>query len=299
MAVLLVATGFAFVRTESLKLENSPIQQTRVTKLFSPVCGCATSRARIAFRLDKRDVVSATIIDSSGNDVRRLVTGRPAQGLVSLYWNGRDETGRLVRDGFYQARVRLDLAEKTYTLPNLIEVDSKRPVVKSVSVRPRVFSPDGDHRADQVTVRYTLDEPARGLLYVDGIQRLVGSRAQPAGKLRWYGQVDGRSLPAGNYHLVFVAVDPAGNRSRPAPAGTVRIRYLELTPPHLHAKAGGWVSVRVSTDALRVSWRLAGRSGTALAPAFRIRAPTTPRHYLLVVSERGHGAGGTVVVTAR
>jgi hypothetical protein len=293
-----VATGLAFLRTESLKLETSPIRQVRVTKLFSPVCECETSKARIAFRPGKPDVVSATIVDGSGSDVRRLVSGRPARGPISFLWNGRDDAGRVVPDGLYRARVRLDLIEKTYTLPNAIIVDTKAPAVKVVSVKPRVFSPDGDRRADRISVRYTVDERARAMLYVDGTRRVVGSSLRPAGELRWYGKVDGLPLPAGAYHLAVVAVDLAGNRSRPVNAGVVRIRYIVLTPSHLRATAGGWIRVRVSTDARRVAWRLAGRSGIGTAPSFRIRAPKTPRRYLLVLSEHGHHAGGTVDVVA-
>ena len=99
VAVLLVATGAAFLRTESLKLETSPIRQTRVTKLFSPVCRCATSKARIAIRVAKPDVVSVSIEDDAGQDVRQLVAERPATGRIAFLWNGRDDAGQVVRDG--------------------------------------------------------------------------------------------------------------------------------------------------------------------------------------------------------
>ena len=54
---LLVATGLAFIYTELLKLEPSPIRRTKVDSLISPVCNCPTDRARIAFQLRKADVV--------------------------------------------------------------------------------------------------------------------------------------------------------------------------------------------------------------------------------------------------
>jgi hypothetical protein len=181
VAVLLVATGAAFLRTESLKLETSPIRQTRVTKLFSPVCRCATSKARIAIRLAKPDVVSVSIEDDAGQDVRQLVAERPAAGRTAFLWNGRDDAGQVVRDGSYRARVRLDLIEKTFLLPNLIRVDTRRPTVKVVSVDPRVFSPDGDRRSDRIDVRYTVDEKARAMLFVDGVRRVVGASLPPAG----------------------------------------------------------------------------------------------------------------------
>jgi hypothetical protein len=299
VAALLVATGVAFLYTESLKLETSPIRQTRVTKLFSPVCNCQTSKARIAFRLAKPDVVSVSVIDRSGSDVRRLVIEKPARRRVAVLWNGRDDAGRIVPDGLYRARVRLDLIEKTYTLPNLIRVDTNRPGVRVLSVRPRVFSPDGDRRSDRIDVRYRVDQPARGTLYVDGVRRVVGSSLKPISELEWYGKVDGVPVAPGRYGLTVVAVDRAGNRSLPVSAGKVTVRYVEIAPAPLRAKAGGTVRVRVSTDARRVSWRIGSRSGTGRPPVFRVRVPNTPGGYVLVVSAAGYEAGRRVVVMKR
>jgi hypothetical protein len=297
VAVLLVATGFAFLHTESLKLETSPIRQTRVTKLFSPVCRCDSSKARIAFRLAKPDVVSVSIVDTSGSDVRQLAFERPASGRVAFLWNGRDDDGVVVRDGAYRARVRLDLIEKTFLLPNLIRVDTRAPTTKVVSVRPRVFSPDGDHRADRVTVRYTVNERAQGMLYVDGTRLVVGAGLKSPGELRWFGKVDGRSLPARRYALAVRAVDLAGNLSAPVNAGPVRIRYVELAPTKYVATPGGTIRVHVSTDAARVRWKLGKRRGIGRAPAFSVRVPNAPGRYILSVGAHGHRAGGVVVVT--
>ena len=298
VAVLLAATGLAFLHTESLKLETSPIRQTRVTKVFSPVCRCDSNKARIAFRLAKPDVLTVTISDSSGRDVRRLATNRPSSGRVSFLWGGRDARGRVVADGFYRARVRLELQEETFVLPNLIRVDSRRPELQVVSVQPRIFSPDGDGRSDRIIVRYRVDEPARALLSVDGVQRVVGASLRPTGELEWFGNVGGVSLPPRRYRLALAAVDLAGNRSATVKAGPVRIRYVELVAPVLRAKAGGVLRVRVLTDARRVSWRLGKRRGVGRTPIFRIRAPQSPGRYRLVVTANGHKAGAFVSVTA-
>jgi hypothetical protein len=228
--------------------------------------------------------------------VRRLAAERGASGRIAFLWNGRDDAGKVVPDGIYRARVRLDLVEKTFDLPNLIRVDTRRPEVKVVSVRPRVFSPDGDRRADRVSLRYKVDKQARATLYVDGVRRVVGASLKPAGELRWYGRVGGRPLPARRYGLTLVAVDLAGNRSRTVDAGYARIRYVELASSLLRAQPGGVVRVRVSTDVRRVTWQLGKRRGTGKVPVFRFRAPEAPGRYFLVVSARGHRAGATVVV---
>ena len=51
--VLLTATATAFVVTQHLKLEPSPISQTHVDKIFSPVCECDTNAAHIDFTISR------------------------------------------------------------------------------------------------------------------------------------------------------------------------------------------------------------------------------------------------------
>ena len=80
-AALLVGTAAAFVYTESLKLEPAPLRKVRVTRLFSPVCKCQTSKARIAFDVRKGDVVSVSLEDSGGNEVRLSDTSGPRRAF--------------------------------------------------------------------------------------------------------------------------------------------------------------------------------------------------------------------------
>jgi len=292
-----VATGLSFLYVESLKLEPSPIRGTRVTKLFSPVCNCTTSKARIAFRLGKPDVVAVTIVDSSGRTVRDLAVSRPMRkALAAYYWNGRDNAGKIVPDGFYRPRVRLNLLEKTFDLPNTIRVDTTPPRLIAVSVEPRVFSPDGDGRGERVTVHYRLDQEGQAMLFVDGVRRVLARPHRTSGDLRWYGQVDGGSLPPKTYSLTVAAVDQAGNRSRPVSAGTIRIRYVELDKPSYRVGADKRLVVHVSADARHVGWRLAGRHGTGKAPVLVLRAPATPGSYTLYVTVGNHAARARVSV---
>ena len=297
VAVLLVATGLSFLFVESLKLEPSPIRGTRVTKVFSPVCRCETSKARISFRVGKLDAVTVAIVDAAGRDVRDLAfLQRATRRPVAFLWNGRDNTGALVRDGFYRPRVRLDLLEKTFVLPNPILVDTKPPRVTVASVQPRVISPDGDRRSDRVDVAFRVDQKAQAALLVDGVQRVLGRPGRLAGQLRWYGEVDGRPLAAGTFDLAVGAVDAAGNRSRPVPAGSVHIRYVELGKVAFRTRPNGVLVVPVSADARRVSWLLAGRRGSGAPPVLRLRAPATPGTYALYVTARGHAARARVSV---
>ena len=291
----------AFVYAESLKLEPSPIVSTRVDRVVSPVCDCPTGRARISFKLRKRDVLTVSILDSGGHEVRRLVLERPvpSRRQVSFFWNGRIAGGKPAPEGAYRAQVRLELLEKTITLPNEIRVDTTRPKVTVASTRPRVISPDGDRRNDVVTVVYVLDEPGQVRLLVNGVQRVLGHGERRRGKLQWFGRVDGTTYPAGTYRLSLVAVDQAGNRSGRVPAGRVRIRYIELAQPSVDVRPRGTVRVHVSTDAASYTWRLAGRSGTARSSRLAVPAPARPGRYTLFVEAHGHGDRTTVIVRKR
>ena len=297
VAALLVATGAAFVYTESLKLAPSPLKAVKVTRLFSPVCDCDRRAARIAFALRKPDIVTVSIIDSDGSEVRRIAIARPRLGGPAVFlWNGRDDYKQVVPPGSYRATVRLDLVEKTITLPNRIVVDSTAPTVSVVGVAPRVFSPDRDGRADRVMVTYRLNEPARVELWVDGIRRVVGHRLHPRGELQWYGRIDGHVVREGTHRLELVGTDLAGNRTSRVPAGSIRIRYVELSKPVYRVALGRRFSVRVDTDAARVRWRLGQRTGTGRPPVLRLRAPDQAGLFRLAVHTGGHVARARVVV---
>lgn len=301
---LLAGSAVSFAVSEKLKLEKSPVSHTRVDKVFSPVCGCDTRRAAIRFRLRRADRLWLSIIDAEGREVRRLVDGRRlGWGFHRFTWNGRDDAGRLVPEGRYRPKVELDRARRTIVLPNPIRVDLTPPRLAVVGVAPRVLSPDGDGRADQVVVRYRLSEPAHALLYVNGIRRVRTRAKRPLWQLAWYGKAGGRALPPGRYRLALAAVDPGGNVSRRVAVGTVRIRYVALWPSRLRAAPGARLRLSVSTDALRVRYRL--RRGSSVvaegvsSPRLSLRAPARPGRYVLSVEVEGRRALASLLVTRR
>jgi hypothetical protein len=299
VAALLVATAAAFAYTERLKLTPTPIKGTNVAKLFSPVCECATDIARIAFRLRRGDRVTVTILDGGGNVVRTLVTDRRQRaGLVVVYWNGRDDLGRIVRPGAYKPRVKLAFNRRTIVLPNPIRVDTAAPRVELVDVRPRVFSPDGDGRADHFVVTYRVDEPAQVSLYVDGVRRVVKRGSKQAGTIDWNGKVSETPLGVGVHAVSLVARDLAGNLGpRTAPTGVV-LRYIALGRKRIVVAAGRRFALLVSADASRVEWHLGRRSGTVAPGTIHIRAPQRPGRYTLTLGEHGHAVRAAVFVRA-
>ena len=216
--LLIVATATAFAVTQRLKLEPSPISQTRVSDVFSPVCRCATKAANIDFSLRRADHLRIAIRTGSGE--LTVAEGSFPQGDVHVRWDGRDASGDIVPDGIYYPLVQLQRAGRTIDLPNPIRVDTIRPSIRLRSVRPRVFRPG----TTKVTVTYTVSEHAHALLFVDGRRRVLTASKRLRYLLHWSGKVQGRAIRPGRHKLKLVAEDLAGNRSLPTPVVVVRVR---------------------------------------------------------------------------
>jgi hypothetical protein len=160
-----------------------------------------------------------------------------------------------------------------------------------VKIKHRVFSPDGDHRADQVNVHYAFNEPAYAILYVDGKRVATSFRKKPVGTIQWYA----RGKRPGDYRLALAAQDLVGNVAGSTREFTVRLRYIDLLK-HTFKPHGRILRVRVSTDAKTVSWRLGRTRGNAKPPVIRLPVPSKPGRHTLTVTANGHRARATVKV---
>jgi FlgD Ig-like domain len=289
--VLLAATAAAFVVTEDLKLEPDPLALPRVDPTFSPVCRCEQQTARIAFRLRRADSLTLTIADENGRVVRTLLKDaqfRP--GNHQFGWDGRDETGRFVPEGSYRPQVALEKLGRQIEFSKQIVVDTTRPSVRVLNVSRRIVSPDGDGRGDAIRIRYRLSEPSHALLVVNG-RRVWRTALRAEGVIPWR---PGRLRP-GLERLQLVAVDAAGNRAAGRPF-YIRVRYLEVTPSRLRVRPRRLITVRVSTDYPRYTWRLGRRRSSARGHTLRVRAPATPGRYALTISAGGRRQTTSVLV---
>jgi FlgD Ig-like domain len=296
--VLLGCTVAAFAFTERLKLDKSPISRMQVDSEFSPVCNCPTDIARIAFRLAKADRMTLSVVDAEKRTVRTLTNDRLTSGFRRYAWNGRDNDGNIVPPGRYGIRIQLGELDRTFFPPNRIEVDTAPPRVQVTGVRPRVFSPDGDRRADGTVVGYRLSEPARAFLLVNGKPRVIAKVRLTGGELHWYGLLNGRSFRSGSYRLEVVARDRAGNVSRPVDAGKVHIRYIKIVEDEIRVRAGRRARVYISTDARLYRWRIGKHTGAARRRLLRL-PPLHKGRYRLVVEANGHFDRAYVIVTKR
>ncbi len=295
---LLFATAAAFAVTEHLKLEKAPIGGTLVSKYLSPRCGCASSKAAIRFRLRHHDVVTVQILDANRHVVATLVQNQPEpKGRVQFAWRGLTDAGAVVPDGRYEPEIHLANAHWTILLPNPINLDTRPPLVRAVSLRPSILSPDGDGVDDQVKIRYRLSEQAH-LLVRHGSRVLLRTQdSRPDDKTAWNGTSHGRPWPAGTYTLTVGAVDLAGNVTPPAQRKrlVVVVRYVWLGRTQIAVRAGATFEARVHADA-PYTWALGGRHGRSRRPVLRLRAPSKGGSYHLLVRESGHTARALVVV---
>ena len=289
---LLGGSAAAFAVTERLKLERSPIFGTRVDPAVSPYSG---RRADIIFKVRKADDLSLAIVDRRDQVVRALISSHHVRpGRKDYKWNGRDDSGSPVPQGTYRPRIHLAAEHRTILLPNPIVVDTKAPHISVTRTSLAVVSPDGDARHDYLTIFFKSSEPVRAVLYANG-RLAVKLKSFKADSLQW-GRRNGMPTKPGVYRLRLRAIDEAGNKGPATRPFTVRIRYITLGRHVIRARAGGRITVQVSTDARYYLWRIGSRGGRVRSPRLSIAAGA-PGRYQLVVSERGHKARALVVVS--
>jgi hypothetical protein len=271
--VLIGATAGAFVLTEGLKLEPSPITKVFVTKVFSPTCECDTNFGVVGFRLRTADRMTIAIVDRNDRLVRTIVGPlNRGKGQVVATWDGRDDEGVVVPDGTY--RVRVHLRHRTILMPNRIRVDTTGPTLRLLHVQPRVLNP-----GTVLRVRYRVNEPARVSVFLNGRRVLLGRSTKLEWKVEWRAQ----GAP-GKYRLTAVARDASGNLSGATRAVAI-LMPLRVTTPSVRARPGSRFEVRLVTDGRAYFWRLGGRGAFASARTLVLRAPRRPGRYTLVVRQ--------------
>ncbi|HJU37511.1 MAG TPA: hypothetical protein VJ716_08865 [Gaiellaceae bacterium] len=295
---LLVATAAAFAITEHLKMEKSPIYATKISSLFSPVCGreCPTRKATVQLKLRHTDRVTVTIVDADDDKVATIAPGVlvRAHSPQHFYWHGQTDAGGRAPDGVYKPWVALP--HHKYRFINKIVLDTKPPRVLSAhALKPVLFAGPGR----SVAIRYKLDGKAHALVYLGRRLIVKGRKSAPQFKIKWSGTLEHRPLPAGTYVLSIGAQDLAGNRTPAAGRRqvTVLLRYIEVTPGLVRVRSGRQFKVHVETASRRYTWRLGQRHGTRRGKTLRVRAPSTPGTYRLVATENGHAT--TAIVRVR
>jgi hypothetical protein len=202
---LLLGSAAAFTRTEKLKLEPAPVAKPRFERRFAPACGCPKATAHLSFLLRRPERLDVSIVDSDGAHVVTLAQGRDLRaGRVRFKWNGRDGEGRVVSEGVYRLRVRLEHDRRTILIPIAVQVDTVAPLARLL----------GLHANQGIDLRYRSNEAGRAILFLDGHVLARGKRRPPGTwRMQWEGSLPAR--PGRGHEVTLVVVDRAGNRSEP------------------------------------------------------------------------------------
>ena len=220
----------------------------------------------LTYTTTAQSMVTVTVVDASGQDVGVLQSPTDeAAGTHTATF-----TGEGLPDGAYQLRVDAAGAEATVSQTANVLVTR---TLEGAGVAPSIFSPNGDGRADRVTVRFTLLNPAAVRVRVlrDRVWIATPFAGElPAGRhvVRWDGtKLRGRLLD-GDYAMEVEATDAVTTSAVALPfasdtrAPTVRIlngaplRVSVTEPAVLMLRIdGAGLSVRTTqAGVVRIPW---------------------------------------------
>ena len=316
-ALLAVATLAAFFVTQRLKDSDPVVKRIATPLLVSPNGDKRKDTARVTFELPKGDRTTVAVVTAGGDERRRLMDDeRLGKGRHAVEWDGRDDDGRVLRDGAYYVRVSLRRQGRAVTGPRPITLETTPP-------RPRLQSAQR-LRDGSVRLRYSGPSSPPPLITVyrtDGgkareVARFIGERNRNVQV--WDGFVGLKRLPPGDYAFGVTVQNKAlvagswptklpPTRATAQPRTGVTFTDLDLAPPLEPIRSGTVARVAVGGPARRFRWKLTrlgsirplrrGRaSGHTLA--FRVPPDAPTGVYSLVVEGAGHRATAPIAVRA-
>jgi spore germination protein YaaH/flagellar hook assembly protein FlgD len=181
-----------------------------------------------------------------GGVVRPAVRAGGAPGRAAAFtWNGKDDAGRIVPDGWYRITVwTADASNNRAAAVKDVTVD-RRPAAVIARSSSSFISPDGDGHADRTTLSMTADSAITGSARVfdshgTTVRRWTFSKAT-GGSWVWNGRNSaGTTVPDGRYTFRIAGLDRAGNRTiRDVPVTVDRtIRSVTWSRSSFAPKAG-------------------------------------------------------------
>lgn len=325
--VLVLATAGAFVAAQRLKRSTPIIERVYYYPYISPSCDPCSPHAHrtvnVLFTLRDTGRVTATIVNSAGDDVRTLVDDRRLhRGRHHYSWNGRTDSGTIAPDGSYRLRVTLRDQARSVTAARTLVLDTKPPHPRILAVTPSVILPGAPGPLGRARVRYRGNSNPHPLvrIYRTDLPKPKEVTVFQAPRFRktvkWDGLIDGKPAPDGVYAITITTYDHAGNggsapprlpptRLEAKPNTGVSVRYLTVSGSLDPLAAGSVSHFQIGPLARRLRWSLgptgpghavARGSGSGSQLAVRIPSSTPTGLYLLRVAAAGHRASQPVVV---
>src|SRR5918999_349179 len=316
-ALLVVATIAAFFVTQQLKSEDALVLRFAAQpKQFSPNGDGTRDRSRIGFDLSRPATVSFYVLDGEGNEIRQVVDDRALAGDTKhrFTWDGRDDDGVPVPDGFYRMRVVQRSEGRVINSSKRIKVDRRPPEVVLLETAPGVIAPREPGQDVEVVVRYrgpSNSAPEFRVFRTDlAGEPLVVRRFRGNDDRRgvWHGEVASgpqqtEPAPDGDYAFTVTVRDKAGNpvvapeeipRPETARAGTgVSVRSFTLSGPLEVVSAGSAATLKVGPIDRSFDFVMSRygdpepiRSGGRIAGEFRVHVPSDARTGVYLVRVR-------------
>jgi FlgD Ig-like domain len=315
-AVLVVATVAAFFTTQQLKGEFPLVIRFATQPAhFSPNGDGYRDTTRVGFDLSEPASVTFMVVDSEGQEVRRLASERRLTGDAKhrFTWDGRDDDGNPVVDGTYRMRVVRRDESRVIDSVKKITVDRRPPRVTLLSATPSVVATGLPGETPSVRLRYRGPANRAPVFRVfrtdDGKPHVVRRfRGGPNREAVWDGQVSSgpqrtEPAPEGDYAFTVAVRDRAGNvteapqpvpRAGVARAGTgVSVRRFTLRGPLSAVTAGAFAHLEVGPVDRSFDWvvsRLGDPKpvlrGGRVAGRFRIRIPSKTQTGVYLVRVR-------------
>ena len=320
---LVLATVGAFFVIQRLKRGTPVATKIHLQRYVSPNGDGRLDRAVVQFKLPKAaDSVTVSITDANGDEVRRLAERRLRKGRHRFHWNGRDGSASIVPDGFYYLRVVLNGEGRGSFSRDGIEVVTKPPHAKLVSVDPSRIPP-GARQA--VTIRFEgpTRQPALISVYRTdlAVPRLVTRFDAPDGQqtATWDARIAGRPAPPGTYAFGVtvrnVAQVAGSSPFHLPPTAKTALQHSGVTiggpsaaPPLEPVRAGATARVGVTGIAGPLRWTLTPlgshkplKRGRGHAPALSIPLPrkASTGVYLVGISSAGGATVAPLAVQGR
>jgi hypothetical protein len=174
--------------------------------------------ADVGVRLTVPATIAMWLDDSAGRRVATLVTSRALDaGTTPVTFRGRSATGQVVPDGRYRLHVEAENGTESDAAEATIVLDR---TLGHLSVRPELFSPNGDGRRESVALGYRLERQATVRVRILSGSRVLttltsarqGGSSLQSFSLTWNGRVGGARVRDGRYQAVVEATTSLGTR---------------------------------------------------------------------------------------